>query len=77
MHVKLHFNQKCPLKMGGMTKTYIEGISVASHFHVYENEDAVSNWRKFTQPGTDVMIFKNTFAEKFSENIGVFCTNYS
>jgi hypothetical protein len=27
-------------------------------------------------PGTDVMIFKNIFAEKFSEKIGVFCSNY-
>jgi hypothetical protein len=50
MHVKLHFNQKRPLKMG---KTWLEvcqnleGISVASYFHVYENEDAVSHFLDF------------------------------
>jgi hypothetical protein len=27
--------------------------------------------------GTDVMIFLKIFAEKFSEHIGVFCSNYS
>jgi hypothetical protein len=29
------------------------------------------------KPGTDVMIIKNIFAEKFGENIGVLCSNYS
>jgi hypothetical protein len=28
-------------------------------------------------PGTDVMILKNIFAEKFSEQIGVFDSNQS
>jgi hypothetical protein len=27
-------------------------------------------------PGTDVMIFKNIFAEKFGKNIDVFCSKY-
>jgi hypothetical protein len=31
-----------------------------------------NNGRKFAQSGTDVMILKNIFAEKFSEKIGVF-----
>jgi hypothetical protein len=46
MHVKLHFNQKRPLKMGKKwfeVCQNLEGISVASYFYVYENEDAVSH----------------------------------
>jgi type III secretory pathway component EscT len=43
MHVTLHFNQKCHLKMGGGMIENLEGISVSSYFHVYENEDAVSH----------------------------------
>jgi hypothetical protein len=45
LHVKLHFNQKCPLKMGKNLFEVcqnLEGSSVASYSHVYENVDAVS-----------------------------------
>jgi hypothetical protein len=46
MHVKLYFNQKCPLKWGKKlfeVGQNLEGISVARYFHVYENKDAVSH----------------------------------
>jgi hypothetical protein len=31
---------------------------------------------KKADPGTDVMILKNIFAEKFGEKNGIFCLNY-
>jgi hypothetical protein len=51
LHVKLHFNPKCPLKMGKILFEVcqnLEGISVARYFHVYENEDAVSHYPTLT-----------------------------
>jgi hypothetical protein len=71
MHVKLHFNQICTLKRGGgedLKCPKKEVIAVASYFHVYENEDAVSHCHRHNPPFDHIESKNVPASDKFYSN---------